>query len=144
LLTTWLTAVSRWRGWYALPVLAYILCYAFIPDVEAASNALILLLFVIVTVGGLPLFIAAFFLMTASLAFGWDGPFACLFAFMSAESTPPGNVNVIQLQPPSRVGIADSDQRRKRQLIHSSLYGHPEVICHILRGIHDWQNNSSG
>jgi hypothetical protein len=141
LITTWLTTASRWRGWYALPVLAYIGCYIVIPDIEAASNALLLLLFVIVAVAGVPLFIATSLVMTASLTFGWDSPLASLFAFMSAESTPPGSVHVIQLQPSPKPGATDSGQRRKRRLVHSSLYDDPQVIHHVLTGIRAWRDD---
>ena len=141
-LTALLSAPSRWRIWYAIPFLAYVCCYALgPPDLEVASNVLLIALFGICVVGEGPLFLAASLVMIASWAFGFiDGPFAAMYAFMSAESTPPGRVNVIQLQPLS--GSKDGGaigHRRGRRLSRSSLYDDPQVIQHIFGAITAWQ-----
>lgn len=52
----------------------------------------------------------------ALLAFGWDGPYAVLFAKVSAEATPPGNSTVWQFQPLSGAGRE-----------HSKLQSDPKI-----------------
>jgi len=66
-------------------------------------------------------------LFFASLTYGFDGPAFSLFAFVSAESTPPGTPQVLQLGPRSWMysfGLA-----------HSSLYDDPDVIAKIIQHI---------
>ncbi len=61
--------------------------------------------------------------LTALLVFGWDGPFAALFARVSVEAVPPGRPAVWQLQPfPPGRGFA-----------HSKLYSEQEVIDGMVR-----------
>lgn len=59
-----------------------------------------------------------------SFVHGLDGPAASLFAFVSAEATPPGHHAVLQRAP-----IKDLDRKR---LAHSSLYDDPEVIGWVV------------
>jgi hypothetical protein len=141
LLTTWLTAVSRWPGWIAIPILAGIGFYIYNPNIEANSAFFLLMIIAFFVVAAIPLFIATWLVMTASLAFGSDGPLASMFAFMSAESTPPGRISVIQLEPLPERGMMHGGLRRKRRLAHSSLYDDAQVIDHVITAIRAWRDN---
>jgi hypothetical protein len=139
LVSSKLTAASKWRGWVAFPILAFVGSYVLISNIEAASTVAILLPSAIVFVFALPLFLVALFMMTAALPFGTDGPLASIFAFMSAEATPPGRVDVVQLQPLSPEMAAGGGSRRRRGMSHSSLYDDPAVISHIAAVVRQWQ-----
>lgn len=67
-------------------------------------------------------------LFFASLTYGFDGPAVGLFAFVSAEATPPGTPQLIQLGSRSRMQAVG--------LAHSSLYNDPEVIGKIIEHIY--------
>jgi ABC-type transport system involved in multi-copper enzyme maturation permease subunit len=73
------------------------------------------------------LFVAMLLMIGASLAFGWDGPMASLFAASSAESIPPGDATLIQLRPFRETSL--------RKMGHSRLYRDERVIRIILRKI---------
>lgn len=62
-------------------------------------------------------------MLLASLVFGLDGPFVCLFAFSSAEPAPPGQATLLQLEP-FAVGAGG--------LAHSRLYGEDVVIHSVV------------
>jgi hypothetical protein len=66
-------------------------------------------------------------LFGASLAFGWEGPVANLFAVSTAESIPPGDATLIQFGPFRKAGL--------RGLSHSQLYNDERVIRLVLRRI---------
>lgn len=67
-------------------------------------------------------------MLLASLVFGLDGPFLCLFAFSSAEAAPPGPFTGLQLEPfAARTG----------GLAHSRIYDEDAVIRSVLDVIHD-------
>lgn len=69
-------------------------------------------------------------MLGASVVFGLDGPFVCLFAFSSAEAAPPGEATLLQLEPSAE----------RRGLAHSRLYQDDQVI----RGIVETIRKSSG
>ena len=69
-------------------------------------------------------------LILPSLAFGIDGPYISLIAATTAESAPPGECTLIQLDS-TPAGI------EKRGFSHSSLYSDDAVITAIIR----WANS---
>jgi hypothetical protein len=66
-------------------------------------------------------------LFFTSMIYGFDGPAIGLFAFVSAESAPPGNPDFVQIAFPSTI--------RTSGLAHSSLYEDREVIRMIVEYI---------
>lgn len=60
-------------------------------------------------------------MLLASLGFGLDGPFVCMFAFCSAEFAPPGDATVLQLEPFAAAsgGLAHARVYREEAVIRS-------------------------
>lgn len=67
-------------------------------------------------------------MLLASLVFGLDGPFVCMFAFNSAELAPPGEATILQLEPfaPATGGLAHSRLYREEEVIRS--------VVDVIRG----------
>jgi hypothetical protein len=66
-------------------------------------------------------------MLGASMVFGLDGPFVCLFASCSAEAAPPGTVTVLQLKP--------SENTHSKRIAHSLLCDDDQVIRRIVETI---------
>jgi hypothetical protein len=100
------------------------LAVAFLAGPERLADSLV----TVGMVGYVGCALLAFALITAlmlpSLAFGIDGPFVSLMAFVTAESTPPGECSLMQLNY--------NPEARTKGLSHSSLYDDDAVIHAII------------
>ncbi|MGY1631810.1 esterase/lipase family protein [Geodermatophilus sp. SYSU D01186] len=120
----WLVALAFAAAWLG--------CYVLVPDIEAASTLLLVVMFFLALLFGIPLFFGMALVMLASLAFGWDGPLPSFFAFLSTESTPPGHVEILQLPP------FGADTKGRHGLAHSRLFNDPTVLEFISTNLERW------
>ncbi|MGV9671705.1 hypothetical protein ACWDPV_14100 [Gordonia sp. NPDC003504] len=134
------TSVADSKYLLVIPAAAYFLPFIFFNDIEGISNLLLVALSALIVLYAIPLLIATLFVMTASLAFGGDGPFSSLFSLLSAETTPPGDVQLVQIPSERQAANSlDSEPRRKWQLVHSKIYNDPSVIDRIVAQTIEWR-----